>query len=89
MFRLDGQQLSADMGAVRRRIFELAAKRWRLLSERDGLMALGAWIPPASGRDDAVRMLNFLPLRKDHDGAWRHHGILDDFERGPRPKTLT
>ena len=54
MFRLDGQQLSADMGAVRRRIFELAAKRWRLLSERDGLTVLGAWIPPASGRDDAT-----------------------------------
>ena len=37
MFHLDGKQLSADMGTVRRRIFELAAKRWRLLSERDGL----------------------------------------------------
>ena len=33
--------------------------------------------------DSAVRMLNFLPLRIDHDRAWRHHGILDDSERGP------
>src|SRR6185312_12907714 len=29
MFRLDGKQLSAEMGTVRRRIFELAAKKWR------------------------------------------------------------
>ena len=48
MFRLDGKQLSADMGTVRRRIFELAAKKWRLLSERDGLTELGIWVPPSS-----------------------------------------
>ena len=47
MFRLDGKQLSADMGTVRRRIFELAAKRWRLQSERDGLAELVDWVPPA------------------------------------------
>ena len=48
MFRLDGKQLSADMGTVRRRIFELRAKKWRLLSERDGLTELGIWVPPSS-----------------------------------------
>ena len=48
MFRLDGKQLSADMGPVRRRIFELRAKKWRLLSERDGLTELGIWVPPSS-----------------------------------------
>jgi HlyD family secretion protein len=47
MFRLDGKQLSTDMGTVRRRIFELAAKRWRLQSERDGLAELAEWVPPA------------------------------------------
>ncbi|WP_414462584.1 HlyD family type I secretion periplasmic adaptor subunit [Hyphomicrobium sp. DY-1] len=46
LFRLDGKQLSADMGTVRRRIFELAAKRWRLQSERDRLEKLPDWIPP-------------------------------------------
>ena len=54
MFHLDGKQLSADMGTVRRRIFELAAKRWRLLSERDGLTAVGFWVPPADDRDAAT-----------------------------------
>ena len=56
MFRLDGKQLSAEMGTVRRRIFELAAKKWRLLSERDGLTELSAWVPPSStgeGTEDA------------------------------------
>ena len=54
MFRLDAKQLSADMGTVRRRIFELAAKKWRLLGERDGLPALGPWVPPpgAAGEND-------------------------------------
>ena len=54
MFHLDGKQLSADMGTVRRRIFELAAKRWRLLSERDGLAAVGSWVPPGDNRDAAT-----------------------------------
>ncbi|MFT3733173.1 MAG: HlyD family type I secretion periplasmic adaptor subunit [Hyphomicrobium sp.] len=48
LFRLDGKQLTADMGTVRRRIFELAAKRWRLQSERDGLQKPAAWVPPFS-----------------------------------------
>lgn len=47
LFRLDGKQLLADMGTLRRRIFELAAKRWRLRAERDGLGELPNWSPPA------------------------------------------
>ncbi|MET0409152.1 MAG: HlyD family type I secretion periplasmic adaptor subunit [Hyphomicrobium sp.] len=46
LFRLDGKQLLADMGTVRRRIFELGAKRWRLQAERDGLAVLSDWVPP-------------------------------------------
>ena len=49
LFRLDGKQLAADMGTVRRRIFELAAKRWRLRAERDSLVALPSWVAPAEG----------------------------------------
>ena len=56
MFHLDGKQLSADMGTVRRRIFELAAKRWRLLSERDKrTRVVGPWVPPADDRDAATK----------------------------------
>lgn len=51
LFRLDGKQLSADMGTVRRRIFELAAKRWRLQSERDRLEKLSDWVPPKEAGD--------------------------------------
>lgn len=46
LFRLDGKQLTADMGTVRRRIFELAARRWRLQSERDAREKLPNWVPP-------------------------------------------
>jgi HlyD family secretion protein len=47
LFRLDGKQLLADMGTLRRRIFELAAKRWRLRAERDSLEELPKWSAPA------------------------------------------
>src|SRR5690348_393772 len=45
MFRLDGRQLAADGGTVRRRIAELTAKKWRLGAERDGLSTLPEWKP--------------------------------------------
>ena len=62
MFHLDGKQLSADMGTVRRRIFELTAKRWRLLSERDGLAAVGPWVPPADSRDAATEDADLMAI---------------------------
>ena len=62
MFHLDGKQLSADMGTVRRRIFELAAKRWRLLSERDGLAAVGSWVPPGDNRDAATNDADLMAI---------------------------
>lgn len=52
LFQLDGKQLSAEMGTVRRRIFELAAKRWRLQSERDRLDKLPDWAPPREAGTD-------------------------------------
>ncbi|WP_290985184.1 HlyD family type I secretion periplasmic adaptor subunit [Hyphomicrobium sp.] len=52
LFRLDGKQLSADMGTLRRRIFELAARRWRLQAERDGKGALPDWLPPKEAGDE-------------------------------------
>jgi HlyD family secretion protein len=54
LFRLDGKQLLTDMGTVRRKIFELAAKRWRLRAERDGLADLPVWAPPAEGGLDTI-----------------------------------
>ena len=62
MFRLDGRQLSADMGTVRRRISELSAKKWRLTTERDWLSVLPVWQPPfgageASEDDDLAAIL--------------------------------
>lgn len=53
MFRLDGRQLSADMGTVRRRISELSAKKWRLMTERDGLSELPVWQPPFGSGGEA------------------------------------
>lgn len=46
LFRLDGKLLVTERGAVRRRIFELSAKRWRLLAERDGADELPPWHTP-------------------------------------------
>lgn len=63
LFRLDGKQLSADMGTVRRRIFELAAKRWRLQAERDRLAKLPDWISPkeaGEGFDEAADMASIV-----------------------------
>ncbi len=53
--RLDGKQLNADMGTVRRRIFELSAKRWRLLAERDGASELAPWAPPSVAGNDSAQ----------------------------------
>lgn len=46
LFRLDGKILVTERGAVLRRIFELTAKRWRLLAERDGAEQLAVWVAP-------------------------------------------
>jgi HlyD family secretion protein len=52
LLRLDGKQVNADMGTVRRRIFELSAKKWRLVAERDGLQNLMPWVAPSIGGSD-------------------------------------
>ena len=40
LVRLDGNELEAEQGIIRSRIFELTARRWRLSAERDGLSKL-------------------------------------------------
>lgn len=58
LLRLDGKLLITERGAIRRRIFELSAKRWRLLAERDGANEPPQWRAPpnAISQDDGTEL---------------------------------
>ena len=53
LLRLDGAQLTAELGVVTERLHELAVRRWRLAAERDALDELPAFVS-----HDAMAELN-------------------------------